>query len=297
MTTASIDIAPLPQATFGKTGERVPLLGLGTAPGGFGLADADAIALFERAMDLGVTYIDTAPGYERAQSQLAPCISHCRRELFLVSKAHTAHYQEALDIVQKNLDALGTDHLDLMYVHSLGHLDVEQVLAKDGALAGLREAQRRGWTRYIGITAHHAPWKSAKVLREVEIDACMFAFNFVDCHVYNFEEMVLPLARAQNAGVAAMKVYGGTVDMNYDKPRPSELARSGFADHEGALRYALGLPGVHLAVVGVFNEEELVQNVEWVRRYAPLDAGQQEGLLAQGRNLARQWGPHYGAVE
>ena len=192
MTTASIDIASLPQVTFGKTGERVPLLGLGTAPGGFGLADADAIALFERAIDLGVTYIDTAPGYERAQSQLSSIIPHCRRELFLVSKAHTAHYQEALDIVEKNLDALGTDHLDLMYVHSLGHLDVEQVLAKDGALAGLREAQRRGWTRYIGITAHHAPWKSAKVLREVEIDACMFAFSFVDCHIYNFEEVVLP---------------------------------------------------------------------------------------------------------
>ena len=297
MTTASIDLAPLPQATFGKTGERVPLLGLGTAPGGFGLADADAIALFERAIDLGVTYIDTAPGYDRAQSQLAQIVPHCRRELFLVSKAHTVHYQEALDIVEKNLDALGTDHLDLMYVHSLGHLDVEQVLAKDGALAGLREAQRRGWTRYIGITAHHAPWKSAKVLREVEIDACMFAFSFVDCHIYNFEEVVLPLARAQNAGVAAMKVYGGAIDMEYETPRPSELTNSGFADHEQALRYALGLPGVSLAVIGMYNEEELVQNIEWVRRYAPLDAGEQQALLAQGREIARQWGPHYGSVE
>ena len=297
MTTASIDIAPLPQATFGKTGEHVPLLGLGTAAGGMGLEDADAIALFERAIDLGVTYIDTAPGYERAQTQLAQVVPRRRDELFLVSKAHTAHYQEALDIVEKTLDTLGTDHLDLMYVHSLGHLDVEQVLAKDGAIAGLREAQRRGWTRCIGITAHHAPWKSAKVLREVEIDACMFAFSFVDCHIYNFEEVVLPLARAQNAGVAAMKVYGGTIDMNYDKPRPSELTNSSFDDHERALRYALGLPGVNLAVIGVYNEEELVQNIEWVRRYAPLDAGEQQALLALGRSIARQWGPHYGPVE
>ena len=297
MTTASIDIAPLPQTTFGKTGERVPLLGLGTAAGGMGLADADAIALFERAIDLGVTYIDTAPGYERAQSQLAHIVPHCRRELFLVSKAHTAHYQEALDIVEANLDALGTDHLDLMYVHSLGHLDVEQVLAKDGALAGLREAQRRGWTRYVGITAHHAPWKSAKVLREVEIDACMFAFSFVDCHIYNFEEVVLPLARAQNVAVAAMKVYGGAVDMEYDTPCPSEMTNSGFDDHERALRYALGLPGVNLAVIGMYNEEELVQNIEWVRRYAPLDAGEQQALLSLGQDIARQWGPHYGSVE
>ena len=63
------------------------------------------------------------------------------------------------------------------------------------------------------------------------------------------------------------------------------------------MRYALGLPGVSLAVVGVYNEEELVQNIEWVRRYTPLDAGEQQALLAQGREIARQWGPHYGSVE
>ena len=296
MTTA-IDTATLPQVTLGKTGAAVPLLGLGTAPGGFGLEDTAAIELFERAIDLGLTYVDTAPGYERAQSQLKHIVPRRRDELFLVSKTHTAEYQEALDQVAKNRQALGTDHLDLMYVHSLGHLDVDRVLAKDGALAGLREAQRRGWTRYVGITAHHAPWKSAKVLREAEIDVCMFALNFADRHTYNFEEQVLPLARAQNAGVAAMKVYGGSIDMKYDKPYPSMLTRSGFVDHERALRYALALPDVDLAVLGVFNETELEQNVAWVRRYQPLAAAEEAALLAQGRALAAEWGPHYGALE
>ena len=296
MTTA-IDTATLPQVALGKTGAEVPLLGLGTAPGGFGLEDTAAIELFERAIDLGLTYVDTAPGYERAQSQLKHIVPRRRDELFLVSKTHTAEYQEALDQVAKNRQALGTDHLDLMYVHSLGHLDVDRVLAKDGALAGLREAQRRGWTRYVGITAHHAPWKSAKVLREAEIDVCMFALNFADRHTYNFEEQVLPLARAQNAGVAAMKVYGGSIDMKYDKPYPSMLTRSGFVDHERALRYALALPDVDLAVLGVFNETELEQNVAWVRRYQPLAAAEEAALLAQGRALAAEWGPHYGALE
>jgi len=296
MTTAN-DTATLPQVTLGKTGAEVPLLGLGTAPGGFGLEDTAAIELFERAIDLGLTYVDTAPGYERAQSQLKHIVPRRRDELFLVSKTHTAEYQEALDQVAKNRQALGTDHLDLMYVHSLGHLDVDRVLAKDGALAGLREAQRRGWTRYVGITAHHAPWKSAKVLREAEIDVCMFALNFADRHTYNFEEQVLPLARAQNAGVAAMKVYGGSIDMKYDKPYPSMLTRSGFVDHERALRYTLALPDVDLAVLGVFNETELEQNVAWVRRYQPLAAAEEAALLAQGRALAAEWGPHYGALE
>ena len=293
----AIDTTTLPQVTLGKTGEEVPILGLGTAPGGLGLEDADAIELFEKAIDLGLTYIDTAPGYERAQSQLKHIVPRRRDELFLVSKTNTSEYQEALDEVEKNREALSTDRLDLMYVHSLGQLDVDRVLAKDGALAGLREAQRRGWTRYIGITAHHAPWKAAKVLREAEIDVCMFALNFADRHTYNFEELVLPLARAQNAGVAAMKVYGGSIDMKYDKPYPSMLTQSGFVDHEHALRYALTLPGVDLAVLGVFNETELEQNVAWARRYQPLAAAEEAALLAQGHKIATEWGPHYGAVE
>ena len=293
----AIDIAPLPQITLGKTGAQIPLLGLGTAPGGMGLEDSEARALYEEAIDLGVTYIDTAPGYERAQHQLAPIITRRRRELFLVSKAHTADYQQALEIVEKNLQDLGTDHLDLTYVHSLGHLEVDQVLAENGSLAGLREAQRRGWTRHIGITAHHAPWKAAKVLRETEIDVCMLALNFADRHTYNFEETVLPLARARQVGVAAMKVYGGSIDMKYDKPCASQMAHSGFDDHQRALRYALGLPGVHLAVLGLYNRDELIQNIEWARHYEPLNAAEEKTLLDQGRDLAEKWGPHYGPVE
>ena len=107
--TTEIDTATLPQVTLGKTGAEVPLLGLGTAPGGFGLEDTAAIELFERAIDLGLTYVDTAPGYERAQSQLKHIVPRRRDELFLVSKTHTAEYQEALAQVAKNRRALGTD--------------------------------------------------------------------------------------------------------------------------------------------------------------------------------------------
>ena len=64
------DVRTLPQRVLGKTGERVPVLGLGTACGGLGMSDAEAIELYEKAIDRGVTYLDTAPGYERAQRQL-----------------------------------------------------------------------------------------------------------------------------------------------------------------------------------------------------------------------------------
>ena len=68
--TITPSVSALPQRVLGKTGEQVPILGLGTAPGGFGMDDASAIELFEMAIDRGVTYLDTAPGYDRAQAQL-----------------------------------------------------------------------------------------------------------------------------------------------------------------------------------------------------------------------------------
>ncbi|HAA74666.1 TPA: hypothetical protein DCE37_06050, partial [Candidatus Latescibacteria bacterium] len=74
---------------FGKTGEEVSILGLGTAPGGFGLNDFDAVDVIHAAIDHGITYLDTAPGYDRAQIQLGEVLPSRRDEVFLVTKAHT----------------------------------------------------------------------------------------------------------------------------------------------------------------------------------------------------------------
>jgi len=288
---------PLPQRILGKTGVRVPVLGYGSAPGGIGMDDDEAISLCHMAIDHGVTFIDTAPGYGRAHLQLGQVMAGRRDEVFLVTKTPADDAADALSILEKGLKDLQTDHVDLVYVHSMGNRDVDRVLASDGALEGLMEARRRGWTRFIGVTAHNAAWRTARVLKEAEIDVVMLAMNIADRYTYNFENEVLPIACEQNVGVAAMKVYGGALDMNYDKPAPSALAAHGPYDHEAALRYALGLPGVSTAVVGVFSEPELEQNVEWTRRFSPLDGA--DSLTAEhvGRQVAADWGPHYGAVE
>jgi aryl-alcohol dehydrogenase-like predicted oxidoreductase len=291
-----VESAPLPQRWLGKTGEQVPALGMGTGPGGMGMEDEKAIALYERAIDLGVTYFDTAPGYQRAQTQLGRVMRRRRDEVFLVTKTQTARADDALKILERSLKDLQTERVDLTYVHSLGKLDVEQVLAGDGALAGLREAQKRGWTRYIGFTAHNMPWKAARVLQEADVDVAMVALNFVDRHTYNFEEVVLPLAVERGVGIAAMKVYGGARDMKYDRPRPSALETHGAHYHEKALRYALSLPGVAVAVIGMYREEELLQNVEWVRNHSPIAPAEEEALVSRGREIAAAWGPHFGAV-
>ena len=287
---------PLPHRRFGKTGERVPLLGLGTAPGGTGLEDDEAIRLFNRAIDLGVTYVDTAPLYGRAQKQLGEIMPTRREEIFLVSKALTEDGAEAQRIVEDSLRDLNTDYLDLVFVHSVGSHDVEKILSPSGSLAALRAAKQQGLIRHIGVSAHNNSWKVLRVLEESDIDVLMIALNFADHFTYGFDEDVLSMAREKDVAVAAMKVYGGATDMKYDQPIASAVQTGGFTDYERALRYALGLPGVGTAVVGVFSEQELEQNVECIRRYQALTVEEEENLLTQGRQIAEQWGPHFGPV-
>ncbi len=297
--TITPSVSALPQRVLGKTGEQVPILGLGTAPGGFGMDDASAIELFEMAIDRGVTYLVTAPGYDRAQAQLGQILPRHRDDVFLVTKVHAADGKEAIDKLEENLRVLQTDAVDVCFVHSLGHLDVDKVLSQDGSLAALRQAQKRGLTRYVGFTAHHKPAGAERIFREADVDVAMFALNFADHHTYGFDRSVLTAARAQNTGIAAMKVYGGAVDMKYETAededgRPSALhAIDGDFDHEQALRWSLGLEGVSTAVIGMYSPQELELNIEWARRFQPLSTAEDEVLLRRGQSFADTLGAHF----
>ncbi len=293
----AIQAETLPKRVFGKTGEEVPILGLGTAPGGMGLPDTKAIDIIHAAIDSGITYLDTAPAYGRAQVQLGEVLLERRDNVFVVTKALTESADEALRILENSLGELKTDHVDLTFVHSIGSLDVDAILAPDGALAGLREAQRRGWSRYIGITAHGRPENASRILEAENIDAVMFALNYIDRHTYNFQGDPLRLATEQNAAVAAMKAFGGAQDMKYEKPVKSQMYNSGVHDHRSALRYALSLDGVSIAVVGMFSVEEVKENVAYARSYEPMDPPEMEALEEKGRELADTWKDHFGPVK
>lgn len=294
---ADIEIAALPKRHYGKTGEEVPILGFGTAPGGFALPDAEAIEMYHAALDLGVTYLDTAPGYERAQEQLGHVMKKRRDEAFLVTKTFASEGKKATEILEQSLRDLQTDQVDVAFVHSVSSLDVDQVLAPEGALAALRDAQKRGLVRFVGITSHARPWKAIKILEQADVDAVMFAMNYVDRHTYNFQGEVLDLAVKQEAGVAAMKVFGGAPEMKYENPTPSILGVAHPNRLEMALHYALGLNGVSTAVVGMYSIAELEQNIAWAQNYAALSDADLAVLDREGKALAKDWGDHFGPID
>ena len=287
--------APLPTRRLGKTELEVPILGLGSAPGGMGLPDGEAIDLLHRAIDRGVTYLDTAPGYGRAHLQLREVLAERRDEVIVATKTPVNTAREALDSLKQSLRDLGTDRVDIAFIHNLGPRDAEQVLGTHGALAGLREAKRSGMARFIGFTSHSRPAQSARALAEHDVDVIMVPVNYGDQHTYGFERQVLPVAHAHDVGIAAMKVYGGATDMKYDAPKPAALTAKGPVDHEPAMRWALEQAGVAIAVIGMFIHTELEQNVRWAHRMRPLTADERRMLDHEGKALAESWGERFGS--
>jgi aryl-alcohol dehydrogenase-like predicted oxidoreductase len=288
--------AALPQREYGKTGVKVPILGLGTAPAGH-RPEKDAVAFFHRCIDSGLTYLDTAPqfaGYGKAQVYLGQVLKERRKEVFLITKCAEPNGEKALALLKKNLAELQTDHADVVYAHSIGddNMPPEKIYAADGVCKALAKAKKDGLTRFVGVSGHCRPERFLKALQEWYFDVMMTAVSLVARHIYNFEEKVWPAAAKKEVALVAMKVFGGAP--GGDKtPKGARLP----ADYlRSALRYALGLPKASLAVVGIHDDDELKQELEWVRDYKPLTTEELTALDKPSRELAGQWKAVYGPV-
>jgi predicted aldo/keto reductase-like oxidoreductase len=285
--------AALPQRTLGKTGVRLTTMTLGTAPCG-NVKDLQVIGdCLNAAIDLGINSIDTAPAYIAAEEGIGRALGRRRKEVFLATKVMADTIEDAEKSFSKSLKLLKTDSVDLVYFHHLGDRKMDVATNPDGVFTWLVKQKKAGKARFLGISGHNRPGRFARFLKTGEVDVLLAAVNFVDRHTYNFEEEVLPVAREQNVGIFAMKVFGGAGG-NYSDPKcgpkvdPSQLSL--------AIRYALDLPGVTSVNLGVHTVEQVRKNVEMVRAYQPLTADEQAKLAALGKELAPKWGTHFGEV-
>jgi aryl-alcohol dehydrogenase-like predicted oxidoreductase len=264
----------IPQRPLGKTGVNVPVLGYGTAPlGKIKLMDAPLIhksaRLLNHAIDRGITYLDTSPDYG-SQPKLGEVMKTRRDEVFLATKVNKRRRGDVLEELRQNLKELQTDHVDLVQIHAVNTMaDLDTAFAADGAIAALEEARRQGMTRFVGITGHARPWVLARALERYDFDTVLVAIGPVDRLVNAPEEILLPVARRKQAGVIAMKVYAH-----------GEVTR-----RDLAMRYALGLPGVSLAIVGMNDESQIEENIRLVEGLTPINDDELGPLLDEAKGL------------
>jgi len=288
----------IPTRLLGKTGEKISILGFGTAPAGNRLSFRQAIKLYEEALNLGVTYFDTAPefaGYGKAQEQLGYLLKERRKDVFLVTKCFEPNGDKTLKLLKKSLRELKTDYADLVFVHSVGNdkMDPRIVFNRRGCYAALIKAKADGLARFVGLSGHNRPGRFVEAINKFDVDVLLNAVNFVDHHTYSFENHVWPLATKSRIGLIAMKVYGGQLKNQRGKLSHSLLPKQ---YQKIALRYALSQLGVASAAIGMATSAELHQNVQWARNFKPLTPREVIQLRTMGKNLANDWGPHFGSI-
>ncbi len=285
--------AKIPTRVLGKTGRELSLMTLGCGHLRASFMDlGQAGQIVNRALELGVNSIDTAPNYEESEDYLGEILKNQREKVFLATKNEEATYKEGWELLRKSLKRLKTDYLDLVYIHNLGmegrFADVKELLGPQGILAALVEAKKQGVVKAIGVSGHLYPSRFKAVVERDEIDVLLCAVNFVARHQYNFEEKVFEPARRKNMGLIAMKVMGGAGNWSDGKARLAD------ENLDTCVRYALGLPGVCTANLGVRSLEELEAAVQRVKNFKPLSEEEKQSVDQRGRELANAWGPMYG---
>ena len=290
----------IPKRTLGRTKVEVPILGLGTACiGNARIGKEKAVPLIHEAIDLGVTYLDTARVYNDAEMYLGEVLPTRRDEVFLVEKVMTDNYKEAEKSFEDSLRTLKVDHVDLLHMHNVGGFETDKVMGPGGTMEFVLKMKEQGKARFVGVTGHTRADRFLPVIETDQFDALMVTLNFVDKHTYNFEDRILPLARKHNMGIVAMKVFGGREQENfkgfskYKTPGPSNLPSDALED---AFRYSLSLEGVSCSVIGLYNQKELRQNVALAKTFQPLSEEEKKRMDTLGQDQAAVWREHYGAV-
>jgi aryl-alcohol dehydrogenase-like predicted oxidoreductase len=165
---------------FGRTGHvSSSVIFGGAALGRVDQATADRV--LDLLLEFGVNHIDTAPSYGDSELRIGPWMDRHRDDFFLATKTRERDYAAAKAEIERSLERLRTDRIDLLQLHALSHPDEwERALAPGGALDAAREAREQGLVRFIGVTGHG--WTIAamhrRALERFDFDSILLPWNW-----------------------------------------------------------------------------------------------------------------------
>jgi uncharacterized protein len=265
----------IPKRVFGKTGEKLTVIGL--ASGRFHLTggESDAVALTRHAVALGINYFDTAHTYwgGRSEEVYGRALKEARKKVFVTTKSNKRTRQGAEEDLHTSLRKLQTDYLDLWQVHEIMTLEeVEKVFAPGGAIEAFEAAKKAGKARFIGFTGHRDPAVHLEMLRRYDKwDTILMPLHVADPHYLSFEQQVLPVAVERGMGIQGMKNFGN-----------AKLLQS-FSVRE-CLSYVLSLP-IHCTTVGCTTPGQLEDDVRIAQSFTPLAETQMAALRQRAERV------------
>jgi aryl-alcohol dehydrogenase-like predicted oxidoreductase len=252
-----------------RTGERLPVVGLGTAIvfdiGEDAAKRAERRAVIQTMIDGGGRLIDTAPSYGTAETVLGDLLSSmaARDKVFLATKVRVTGREDSIAEMQNSLRRLRTGKVDLMQLHNVSDAETE--------LRTLREWQQKGTTRYIGITHSQtgANERLAEVMRREKPEFVQFNYSLAERSV---EERLLPLAADTGTAVLVNLPFGrGRLFSAVRGRTVPEWAREFDAVSWGQffLKYLLAHPAVTCVIPGTDKAEYMLDNLDAGRGRLP----------------------------
>jgi aryl-alcohol dehydrogenase-like predicted oxidoreductase len=287
--------AALPRRRLGRTGVDVTILNQGTwrAPGAID-------RLLRYAYSQGIRYFDTARSYgsESGIKRWLDAMPEVRKEIFLVTKDHPRTPRELLKQVDQRLEALGTDYLDLIFIHALGDHDINAEIEwpMSREFKQTAEAIRKsGKSRFVGFSSHHP--------RRAEILQNAAKGGFVDVIMLQLTgwlekgsalDKALDACHKAGIGLVSMKQVAGQLNtptnpLNQVYERAPVLKEKGLTPYQGLLHAVWTDERISSSCVSMRTLDQVRENAEAARRFEPLTTAQvhqlRDACLAAGPTL------------
>lgn len=165
---------------FGRTGHNSTRTLFGAAALGR-VSQTDADRTFDLLQAYGINHIDTAASYGDAELRIGPWMENHRQEFFLATKTEKRTYKDAWEELQRSLDRLRTDHVDLWQMHFLlDPQEWETAMGPGGALEAFIEAREQGLARYLGVTGHgvNIATMHLRSLERFDFDSVLLPYSY-----------------------------------------------------------------------------------------------------------------------
>ena len=293
-----VTYSAMPTRAFGKTGFKVGVLSLGgQATLEIKGREEESEKIINRAIDLGINYIDTAASYGRGVSQLniGRVMKTRRKEVWLSTKTHDRTYDGSMRLLEESLTNLQTDHLDTWQLHNIKTQDqIDKIFASDGAMKAMEKARSEGMVRKIGITGHYEPLVLLEAIKRYPFDSILMAVNAADVHYLSFKNYLLPEAQKLGIAIVGMKVATrGRMISTWTPPpmaeQPERMAtqKPGTISIKEALTYNMSLP-VSTTIIGVDSVAQIEENVQIASEFSPLPLAQMEEIEYKTLPIVRQ---------
>jgi aryl-alcohol dehydrogenase-like predicted oxidoreductase len=270
----------IPAVRFGRTGLSVTRLGLGGFPFG-GINEASgwnpftpdgrrqAIATIRHALERGITYFDTAPGYGDGNSEsiYGEALAGVTSPYALATKCpwFGVGAAEVIASVEASLTRLRRESVDVIQFHGgmFTEVDARHIL-EHGPLDALTTLRAQGKVRFLGFTCEE-PITALPLLASGAFDVVQLRYNLLN---HQAAEHALPAAQKPDVGVAVMRpMTSGILQRILRDLAPEWIAARD--PYEVCLAFVLSDPRVHTALVGARWPHEVDRNIALVESFTP----------------------------